>query len=238
MDMRRRAFSDQRADEARLGYQAAVSLWISENQHNWSRFNIVMVANSLLLTIEGILLGSQGHSDTLAVGLPCVGLGLCFVWYLQSVRGFAYMHYFLKSAREYEERHFGPALNLIARGGSYVDGNPVRVGGAPMQLDVFGRPPIRRTAHAMILLFVVSYLLVLVVAVPDRSRGAMVCGVYLMAVVVRLAIWCSFADRGDDLARRPTSGRDVLLWAVPAALAVSLCSAAGDMRASPGGILT
>ena len=41
-------------DNARVGYQVAVSLWIHEGELIWSKFNALLVANSIILAAIGV----------------------------------------------------------------------------------------------------------------------------------------------------------------------------------------
>jgi hypothetical protein len=113
---------DEKILNLRTGYQIAVDLWISEGQQIWSRFNAMLVANSIL--VVGL------HDDWINNHLPLVfkiclcfvGLFLCLVWFLLMNRDFEYQKYLVWSAREIEEQFLKP-VKTISRGGDFVDGN-------------------------------------------------------------------------------------------------------------------
>jgi len=43
--------SDQATENAKVGYQVAIELWIYEGELVWSKFNVMLVANSIVLAL-------------------------------------------------------------------------------------------------------------------------------------------------------------------------------------------
>ena len=116
-----------RRENARVGYQAAVDLWTYEGEQSWARFNVMMVANSIVIAVIGVALTSQSPLPVLTVVLPIVGLVLCAVWFLIMKRSFDYQTYYVLSARELEEHYLADPVKTVSRGGSFADGKPVSV---------------------------------------------------------------------------------------------------------------
>ncbi|WIX85285.1 hypothetical protein [Amycolatopsis sp. DG1A-15b] len=113
--------------DAQVGYQAAVALWVGEANLVWTKFNAFLVANSIVLAIYGLTLGSARVSRAFAIGLPVAGLVLCLVWWAQTKRGFDYFTYWILSARELEEEGLSAQVKTAARGGSFGAGKPVSI---------------------------------------------------------------------------------------------------------------
>jgi len=89
--------ASDRKEDARVGYQVAVSLWTYEGEQNWARFNVMLVANSIIIAVLGLAatsqLSNQGSLGPLSVVLSVVGLLLSAAWFLITVRGFDYQKY-------------------------------------------------------------------------------------------------------------------------------------------------
>ena len=77
-------------ETARVGYEVAVNLWTYQGSLIWNRFNIMLTANSVIVSVIGLLLSSDADLTVFAVLLPIVGLLLCLVWTLLAARGFVY----------------------------------------------------------------------------------------------------------------------------------------------------
>jgi len=118
--------SDYRIEKALVGYEMAITLWTYEGELIWSKFNAMLVANSIVLAIIGILVGSNpSTSPMLLVGMPIVGLVLCLQWFLLTERGFSTYVYWILSARELEEQYLAPPIKTVSRGGSFADGEKI-----------------------------------------------------------------------------------------------------------------
>ena len=130
-------------ESALAGYQASMNLWIYEGNILWSKFNALLVANSVVLTAYGFTAGSGAVVGAFAWALPIAGIVLCLLWAQLMRRGFDNYRYWIYSARELEEKHLSPTTKLVSRGGDYADGSAVSltIGGAqkPMQIPKPGR---------------------------------------------------------------------------------------------------
>ena len=145
-------------ENARWGYQAAISVVISHQDTFWSIFNAMLVANSIV--IAGIGFAGLGPFKIL---LPMIGGILCILWLLVSKRHREYVTYYLFSAREIEERYFLDSVKTFSRGGDFASGEPVTLefGGtkSKRQMDIFSRRIKGETvSYTVILVFELIYL--------------------------------------------------------------------------------
>lgn len=160
-------------EDARTGYLAAVQLWVYAGQVIWERFNAMLVANSIvLLAIVYCLTGSH-RLDVAGVGLSAAGLVLCVLWYPTMRRSYDYQRYYAASATEQELRLGGVAT--AERGRAFANGDevvlvvPPRRGGTPVahrqRLSYVSRlVPRGRSSNCVVLIFALSYVLLLIEA--------------------------------------------------------------------------
>ena len=102
-------------ENARVGYEVAVSLWTYQGSLNWNRFNAMLTANGVIVSVIGFVLSSESRLTGFAVVLPVVGLVLCALWAVFAARGFVYHKYWSSRARELEERYLAPAVRTVSR---------------------------------------------------------------------------------------------------------------------------
>ena len=117
--------ADETTVDARVGYQVAVSLWTYEGEQNWARFNVMLVANSIILGIIGLVVTSDHARLSVSFVMSILGLILCAAWFLITKRGFDYQHYYVRCARELEERFLGQVVTTASRGSIFAGGSPV-----------------------------------------------------------------------------------------------------------------
>ena len=158
---------DALREDARVAYSAAISLWAYEGESAWSRFNAMLVANSILLAFIGFLHDSDNPPKTLMTIIAALGIPFCGLWWMLTARGFGHQAYWVLSAREIEERYMGPAVRTVARGGDYAGGRPVElvIGGAPdtRRLPWAGRlARVALAANLIIGVFLAMYVLLIV----------------------------------------------------------------------------
>lgn len=146
-------------ENARVGYQAAVALWIYEGGQVWNRFGAMLIANSLLVGGSSFILSSEKSLLPWALSVPALGVLLCIVWWLLTTRSYAQQDYFVSSARELEELYLAEPVKTVARGRIYsVRGEQgyrsvtIRLGGdlEERRIPRMGRVPVRRLAHLTI----------------------------------------------------------------------------------------
>lgn len=156
---------------ARVGYRAAVNLITYEGEGVWARFNVMLVANSIIMAVIGSALTSERVLPVLTVCLPIAGVLLCAWWFVLLKRGFDYRRYWILSARELEERYLANPVKTLSRGGVFADDDeePVSfiIGGEtrPYRMSRLGRIRFTKWYWVIILMFAILYGLMLVQAV-------------------------------------------------------------------------
>lgn len=115
------------SEQAVVGYQAAITLMCYEGELVWSKFNAMLVGNSIVLAILGVSVQSATESGpkSLLLALSAVGLILCFVWFVLVTQGFEHHYYWTLSARELEERFLQPPVGTLSKGASYFSGQEI-----------------------------------------------------------------------------------------------------------------
>jgi hypothetical protein len=117
-----KSLSDEDRAIVRTGYEAAVQLWTYEGEQNWARFNVMLLANSVLIGALAILLTSPSSSSPLSHIFAVAGIIVCIAWFLITKRGFDYQTYYVLSARELEEQYFNGLVKTASRGASFSQG--------------------------------------------------------------------------------------------------------------------
>jgi len=151
-----------RTENARIGYQAAVDLWTYEGEQVWNRSNVMLVANSIVVAVIGLVITSQRPVPVLTVVLPITGLILCAVWFLLMKRGFDYSVYYVLSARELKEQYLADPVKTVSRGGDFASGKVVtlEIGGASItrRMSIWSRLlRAERASYIVIIVFAVLY---------------------------------------------------------------------------------
>lgn len=159
-------------EDARTGYQAAVDLWTYEGEQNWARFNVMLVANSIIIAVLGLTLTSQERLASMSIVLSIVGLILCAAWFVITKRGFDYQNYYVMSARELEERFLSNVIETASRGGTFAQGCPVsiQIDGKPKTLRMSRWSRIAsagRVSLIVVLVFAAVYVLSLLWAIDE-----------------------------------------------------------------------
>jgi hypothetical protein len=115
MNEETRPVSDPATHEnARVGYRVAVDLWTYQGNLNWNRFNVMLAANSIILSVIGVVLSSQSFLPVFEVLFPAIGIVLCIVWAFLMVRGFDYHKYWSSQARELEEEYLSDVVKIVS----------------------------------------------------------------------------------------------------------------------------
>lgn len=118
---------DEIKENAKIGYQATIDLWSYEGQLIWSKYNALLVANSIVLAVIGLSFNSPNLSSLILVGMPISGVLLCITWFLLTKRGFDNYKYWIFSARELEEKYLNPPVKTVSRGGHFTEGKKVLI---------------------------------------------------------------------------------------------------------------
>ena len=151
-------------NNARIGYQAAINLWIYENESIWSKFNAFLVANSIIfLAAIGIMI--QNSTSCLLwvflVTISIMGMFFCVLWVLMAKRSFDYVKYWTSSAREIEEKFLSP-VKTVSHGKEFAEGKEVKffydTKPEPFHMSLIGRLlQIRKVLYIAITTFFVIY---------------------------------------------------------------------------------
>jgi hypothetical protein len=113
-------------ENALIGYQMAIHLWTYQGEQWWTRFNIMLVANSIIVASIGFTTTSTQHNSFMLI-LPIVGLLLCAIWFILIRREIGYADYYVMSARELEEKYLQNSVKTVSRGGLFAEGKPVNI---------------------------------------------------------------------------------------------------------------
>ena len=157
-------------EDARIGYQAAVDLWTYEGEQNWARFNVMLVANSIIIAVLGLSVTGPNGSPSISIVLSIVGLILCISWFIITKRGFDYQTYYVLSARELEERFLSDIVITTSRGGTFADGCPIsiQIDGKPKRLQMSWWSRLSSAGSIsliVVLVFAIVYMLAILQAV-------------------------------------------------------------------------
>jgi hypothetical protein len=142
-------------------YTAAISLIVAQAADYWSRFQALLLANSVVLAAIPFLIerdkgGLRGDVFVFFVGV--LGLLLCYVWRRLLSLGFDNLLYWYMAGNELEAKI--NTFDILRRHLVFTQGNAVQVCGTTMQIS--GKPTLAaRWAGRIVWLFVVGYLLAL-----------------------------------------------------------------------------
>jgi len=155
-------------ETAKLGYESAIQLWIYEGDVIWSKYNAMLVANSIVMGILGFAISSNSGTfpKYYIIGLVVVGIVLCLAWYQLMKRGYDTVVYWIFSALEIEANHLSPTLEILQRGRKFSSGEKVefKIGDSILthQASKFHQMfRVVTTGNIVIGIFVMLYLVVL-----------------------------------------------------------------------------
>lgn len=147
-------------EDARVGYQVAVDFWTYQGKLIWDRFNVMLVACSIITgLVSAIFSYGQQIPAIIIIGLAAVGLVLCCGWFLIMASGFAYHKYWGLCAWDLEERYLKGTVDTVAKLQVFREG-PVefeRIGRSHAR-GRFERTPQNVIAYVVILAFTVAFI--------------------------------------------------------------------------------
>jgi hypothetical protein len=156
-------------DDVRAGYEVAVELMVSEAEMLWSKFNALLVINTILLGTSSLNIFGPNQASPLGrlvsgAVAPFVGVILCVLWWLLMDRSFSRFDYWIHSARELEERMAGP-ITTLTRGAEFAQGCEVTFkladGNRRLRMTWSGRvSTVRAAQRAAVVLFAAVYVVV------------------------------------------------------------------------------
>jgi hypothetical protein len=132
---------DVERDNARIGYQAAISLATHEGSNVWVRYGLMLVVHTFIFSVFGFTAGlPQPTKSLIWIGLSLAGMVLCVLWWVVNEIGFRYFFYWIFSARELEEHYLEP-IHTVGRAFPLAgEGDvSVAVGGVDLRLPITGR---------------------------------------------------------------------------------------------------
>lgn len=117
---RNNSHNDTKTENAIAKYQVAIDKNISESEVLWSRYNAILVFNTILITLIGLSYQDSVNLPLLIkVFLPFFGLVTCWLWYSMTSRGFCWIEDWIVSARKIEDKYLKDAsleLNPVLNG--------------------------------------------------------------------------------------------------------------------------
>ena len=142
-------------DNAGIGYQVAVDLWAYEGASVWSRFNAMVLANSIFFAGIILLVMDNGSYDNFIKLMTIAGILLCILWFLLNERGFSYHNYYISSARELEKDL--PGVKIVKDGQKFSDGEELKIDGSEIHMSFWGKIGAKAVSRCMIFLFLAMY---------------------------------------------------------------------------------
>ena len=156
-------------ENARIGYQAAISLATFEGNIIWQRYGSMLLIHTIILSAVGLASNaSPSARNVLWLGLSLIGLVLCVVWWIVNDIGFRYFFAWMFSARELEERYLAPVLTVSLAFPVAGEAEPsAMVGGRrlPLRITQHDRRRVVGASRLIIIIFAVLYAAVLTVFV-------------------------------------------------------------------------
>ena len=119
--------SDSAKEKALVGYQMAISLWIHQAEQGLARLNTMLVLNSIIIAVAGLAMTSQRQLGVLALALPLLGMLLCSIWLVLVQREGKYSDYYIRSARELEEKYLSDTVTTVSRGGLFAEDQTITI---------------------------------------------------------------------------------------------------------------
>ncbi len=152
MDKKDERKKNEKPENIRIKYQVAVNKNISESEIQWSRYNVMIVVNTLIIGAIGTLENAHVTSSfkLLSFILPVFGLVLCYLWFITTWRGFQWITFWAETSRKLEEQLKDSRSEL----------NPF-MNGLERKKLIAGWPSTGHASYLLILLFAATYLAVI-----------------------------------------------------------------------------
>jgi hypothetical protein len=137
-------------ENARVKYSSVIDLKNAEGQIQWSRYNAMLVVNTIFLGF----IGSSYNKDFYLPDflyfvlelLPVLGLILCLCWYKMTERGFIWTQFWMKEANKIEKEVIRGNVNPV------LEGEELR--------DIIGSGITKKASFTVIGIFAFIYLLI------------------------------------------------------------------------------
>lgn len=112
----------EKVNNARVKYQGALDVYISECQIIWSRYSAMLIFNTLLFSFIGLIEQKSLQVSFYPILLPVLGLISCYVWFATADRGFKWIDYWISAANQLEQEYLFDEckiLNPVVYGAEY-----------------------------------------------------------------------------------------------------------------------
>lgn len=121
--------------DKRTGYAGAISLWRYQGRQPWETSRVMVLANSVLLSVLFIGLSNLNSlpGAWILPFFPGAGLIICLVWLPLVSRGYDLHKYFVLKARELEQSLDWP-VDTVERGGEFLNDGKTKADGEPVEL--------------------------------------------------------------------------------------------------------
>jgi hypothetical protein len=164
--MSNKEHSTDEIQNALMGYQVAVDLWMNQGEQAWSKFNSMLVVNSIIIASLGLIGIGSDKQSSIILFLPIFGIFTCILWFIHVRRDAAYSDYFVMSARELEEKYLSNSVKTLSKGGKFAEGEIVTLEIAQrdkdMQMGFWARVlRARSAANWVIVILILLYTAVL-----------------------------------------------------------------------------
>jgi len=144
-------------DDIRVAYQGAIDMATHEGDGVWARFNVILVANSVLLL--ALTTSTRQLPEGWDAMLSIAGIVLCVVWLLLMKRGFTYETYYVIAARMIEQRLAEGSFHTLSNGKLLSEGKLVSIDNEKLQMSPLAMLNARWIVNVVIGVFIAAYLL-------------------------------------------------------------------------------
>jgi hypothetical protein len=145
------------------GYRAAITMVSYEGQLIWRVFACLLASNAFVVALVSAYLELHPENTWLPRLLPFLGIFICLVWILITMRQFDYYKYWFAWARQLEKTGLASELGMVAAGKRFSDGETVTVDGKEYRMGWGSRLfRIQWLVYTVILLFIIVYIFLLV----------------------------------------------------------------------------
>lgn len=173
-------------ENIRTGYQSAVDLWGILVNSQWSRFNAMVVANSIIITAVGFFLTADNIlypiNNNLAfffvIFLSLLGLIMTIFWQSLMHRDAINMRYYAASARRLESNL--PPVNTVFMGSKLAHGDMVY----GLQMKGLSTLDAKKNIDLIIWLFRIAYLVFIFAAMVHSYYTCKIEIAFLVMIVV------------------------------------------------------
>lgn len=145
------------------GYENVINSWIHTRQEAWSRFNIMLTTNSIIIGVIGFLLNDNYSSNKFRIILSVFGVLICILWLILTNRNDKFIEYNMYSALELEEKYLSEIVKYFSRGYKFSKGEEIlfefKNGGKKIKMGcISAKIPTPHISKITIILFMIFYI--------------------------------------------------------------------------------